>query len=133
MHKPQDIDEFKRRINQNIDALKQDGESKHYLDMKDEWLTIESFTELSKYGPFGQGFKIPSFKFSQFTIVSNRIIRGGISFDLAFANTNISAVYFLSTIDQRLIESNFTSLIGRVSVDNYRNQAKLKILIESYE
>jgi single-stranded-DNA-specific exonuclease len=127
------VDEFKYIINQNEDALVQQKSDINFLKMRDEWLTIESFIELNQFGPFGQGFQIPSFKFNDFTILSSRIIRGGISFDLAFHNIFISAVYFQNTLDERLIQSNFTSIIGRITVDDYRNQRKLKILIESIE
>jgi len=101
--------------------------------MEEDWFNIESFVELYKFRPFGQGFEIPSFRFNEISILSNRIIRGGISFDLSLFNRTVSAVYFQSTLDERLIRSNFSSIIGRVSVDNFRNQTKLKILIESFE
>lgn len=127
------IEEFKHLINQNDEALIQQKSDVNFLEMRDEWLTIDSFIELNQFGPFGQGFQIPSFKFDDFKILSSRIIRGGISFDLAFHNIYISAVYFQNTLDERLIQSNFTSIIGRISVDDYRNQRKLKILIESIE
>jgi single-stranded-DNA-specific exonuclease len=127
------IDEFKRLINQNEEALVQHKSVINYLEMRDEWLTVDSFIELNLFGPFGQGFQIPSFKFTDFNILSNRIIRGGISFDLSFQNITISAVYFQNTLDERLVQSNFSSIIGRITVDDYRNQRKLKIMIESFE
>lgn len=126
------IDEFKQRMFDNSEVLNKHEVSSNDIEMIEEWFNIESFNELYKYRPFGQGFEIPSFRFNPISIISNRIIRGGISFDLSFFNRNISAVYFQSTLDERLIRSNFTSIVGRVSVDNFRNQTKLKILIESF-
>lgn len=126
------IDEFKQRMVDNSEVLNKHEVNSNDIEMLEEWFNIESFNELNKYRPFGQGFEIPSFRFNPISIISNRIIRGGISFDLSFFNRNISAVYFQSTLDERLIRSNFTSIIGRVSIDNFRNQTKLKILIESF-
>lgn len=127
------IDQFKKIVNENTEALIQHSQNEHYLDMKNEWLSIPVFEELSQYGPFGQGIQIPSFKFSDFIIKSSRIIRGGISFDLSINNMIISAVYFQSVLDERLIQSNFSSFIGRVTLDEFRGQKKLKIMIESFE
>lgn len=101
--------------------------------MKYEWMSIDVFKDLLNYGPFGQGIQIPSFRFTNFVIKSSRIIRGGISFDLNMNSMNISAVYFQSILDERLIQSNFSSFIGRVTLDEFRGQRKLKIMIESFE
>lgn len=127
------VEEFIRIINDNTDALIQKSEESHFLMMKEEWLNIDTFEEISQYGPFGQGIKIPSFKFNDFTIKSSRIIRGGISFDLIMNNIVYSAVYFQSVLDERLIQSDFTSFIGRVTLDEFRGHRKLKIMIESFE
>lgn len=120
-------------INSNIDALNQHLESVNYLDMKDEWLSINMFEELYQFRPFGQGIQIPSFKFKEYKIKSNRLIRGGISFELDFNNSIINAVYFQTVLDERLIQSNFSSFIGRITLDEFRGQKKLKIMIESFE
>lgn len=127
------IETFKQRLFANSDVLNRHDVVSNDIVMEEDWFNIESFVELYKFRPFGQGFEIPSFRFNEISILSNRIIRGGISFDLSLFNRTVSAVYFQSTLDERLIRSNFSSIIGRVSVDNFRNQTKLKILIESFE
>ena len=101
--------------------------------MKNEWLSIDMFEALYQYRPFGQGIQIPSFKFTEYRIKSNRLIRGGISFELEFKNSIINAVYFQSVLDERLIRSDFSSFIGRITLDEFRGQKKLKIMIESFE
>lgn len=126
------IETFKQRMFANTEVLNRHDVESSDIEMEENWFNIESFIELYKYRPFGQGFEVPSFRFNQISILSNRIIRGGISFDLSLFNQTISAVYFQSTLDERLVRSNFDRLIGRVSVDNFRNQTKLKILIESF-
>lgn len=127
------VSAFKQLINENKNALVQHSLDNHYLDMKYEWMSIDVFKDLLNYGPFGQGIQIPSFRFTNFVIKSSRIIRGGISFDLNMNSMNISAVYFQSILDERLIQSNFSSFIGRVTLDEFRGQRKLKIMIESFE
>jgi len=127
------VELFKELINENTGALIQHTEKKHFLDMKDEWLSLEVFENLMRFGPFGQGIYIPSFRFSNFTIKSNRIIRGGISFELNINSMNVSAVYFQSILDERLIQSDFSNFIGRITLDEFRGQKKLKIMIESFE
>jgi single-stranded-DNA-specific exonuclease len=127
------VDLFIKVINENTEALTQQSLDDHFLQMKDEWLKIDVFEDLYQYGPFGQGIQIPSFKFTDFIIKSNRLIRGGISFDLLINSMNISAVYFQSNLDERIILSDFSSFIGRVTLDEFRGQRKLKIMIESFE
>ena len=127
------VNAFIQLVNENKEALIQHSVDYQFLDMKHEWLDLDVFNELLNYGPFGQGFQIPSFRFNEFEIKGSRIIRGGISFDLSIYNMNISAVYFQSILDERLILSNFSSFIGRVTLDEFRGQRKLKIMIESFE
>lgn len=129
----ENVELFKQLINENTSALIQHSQDEHYLEMRSEWLSIPVFEELNQYGPFGQGIQIPSFKFNDFVIKSSRIIRGGISFDLSINNMIISAVYFQSVLDERLVQSNFSSFIGRVTLDEFRGIKKLKIMIESFE
>jgi single-stranded-DNA-specific exonuclease len=124
---------FKQRMINNTEVLNRHDVTSNDIEMKEEWFNIDSFNELYQYRPFGQGFEIPSFKFEPISILSNRIIRGGISFDLSLFNQTISAVYFQNTLDERLIRSDFDRIIGRVTLDNFRNKTKLKILIESFE
>ena len=127
------MEEFKQLINQNKEALVQLGDNTHYLEIKPEWLSIQVFDELYQYGPFGQGIEIPSFRFNDYLIKSNRLIRGGISFEIMIFGSVLSAVYFQNQLDERLIKSDFNSFTGRITLDEFRGVRKLKILIESFE
>lgn len=129
----ENVEEFKQLINQNKEALVQLGDNTHYLEIKPEWLSIQVFDELYQYGPFGQGIEIPSFRFNDYLIKSNRLIRGGISFEIMIFGSVLSAVYFQNQLDERLIKSDFNSFTGRITLDEFRGVRKLKILIESFE
>lgn len=115
---------------QRVSEYPFEGESQVvYLDAF-EGLNLEELLELDRFRPFGQGFKIPSFRFNEARVVSVKKIKSGNKYQIRCLNRMWDVLDFTQSTELSMNEQ--CSFMAKVSTNSFNGNLSLTLMIEKW-
>jgi len=101
------------------------------LRFSSELISIESYSHLMSYGPFGQGFELPDVELSNAQVKSATGLKNGFKWQVEVEGTRIDVLCF-NGCDPKQFTKSSLNCIGRLSLNTFRSKISFSLMVESW-
>ncbi len=122
---------FKNSVYHSTDGLSFSPSERLTIRFSSELYSIESYTRLMTYKPFGQGFELPEVEIHQAQVINSTRLKNGYKWQVDSDGTMIDILCF-SQCDETQFDKEVISCSGRLSLNNFRGKVSFSIVAESW-
>lgn len=122
---------FKNSVYTSTDGLTFSPSERLTIRFSSELYTIESYTRLMTYKPFGQGFELPEVEIDQALVISTTRLKNGYKWQVDVDGTLIDILCF-NQCDETQFDKKQISCSGRLGLNNFRGKVSFSIVAESW-
>lgn len=124
-------DAFKASVYASTDGLGLVPNERLTLLFSSRLFTIESYTRLMTYRPFGQGFELPEVEIDKATVISANGLKNGFKWTVDCDGTLIDVLCF-NSCDPSQFNKKILSCSGRLSLNSFRGKVSFSLVAESW-
>ncbi len=122
---------FKQSVYASTDGILVGPSERSTLLFSPELFTIEAYTRLMTYKPFGQGFELPEVQIDKGLVTSAKALKNGFKWTVDCDGTPIDVLCF-NQCDERQFEKKILSCSGRLSLNSFRGKTSFSLVVESW-
>lgn len=124
-------DDFKASVYASTDEQGLMPHERLTLLFSSRLFTIEAYTRLMTYKPFGQGFELPEVEIDNARVISANGLKNGYKWTVACDGTMIDVLCF-NACDESQFDKKILSCSGRLSLNSFRGKVSFSLVAESW-
>ena len=122
---------FKQSVYNSTDHLSFKAQERQTLLFEPNLISIETFTHLMSFKPFGQGFELPEVEIVDALVINSTRLKNGYKWQVDVKGTLIDVLCF-NRCDETQFDASVLHLIGRLSLNTFRGKTGFSIVVESW-
>lgn len=122
---------FKKAVYDATDGVTLPVADRSTLVFDPELFTIDAYTRLMTYRPFGQGFELPDVEVIDAKVTSVKTLKNGYKWTTDVQGTPLDILCF-GACDEGKILTSFLNCAGRISLNEFRGKRSFSLVVESW-
>ncbi len=122
---------FKQSVYASTDALNFNLTERLNLHFEPELFSIERYTHLMSYRPFGQGFELPDVELEDARVLSAMSLKNGFKWQVDIQGQVLDVLCF-NQCEASQFDQKYLHCIGRLSLNTFRSKTSFTLVVESW-